>query len=142
MTRAKSQRQDFYTIEAARKPVWLEQTEWGECRRGEAGRQSKGGPSREMGSQCRSHVERPLLFLASFQPFTHLLKSSTCSVTLAGTWKKKKKKNSRQGHLGFLRKEGRKIFIYSSMGKRKKINIDAKARGLQQQKFSTKMHEI
>lgn len=52
------------------------------------------------------------------------------------------KKNSRQGHLGFLRKEGRKIFIYSSMGKRKKINIDAKARGLQQQKFSTKMHEI
>lgn len=54
----------------------------------------------------------------------------------------KKKKNSRQGHLGFLRKEGRKIFIYSSMGKRKKINIDAKARGLQQQKFSTKMHEI
>ena len=88
-TRAKPRRQDFYTIEAARKPVWLEQSEWGECRRGEAGRQHKGGPSREMGNQRRSHVEeRPLLFLASFQPFTHLLKISACFVTLAGTWKK------------------------------------------------------
>ena len=50
------------------------------------------------------------------------------------------KKTSRQDHLGFLRKLGRKIFIYSSMGKRKKINIDAKARGSQQQKLSTKRH--
>lgn len=72
-----------------KKLVWLEQSEWGECRRGEAGRQHKGGPSREMGNQRRNHVEeRPLLFLASFQPFTHLLKISACFVTLAGTWKK------------------------------------------------------
>lgn len=71
----------------------------------EAGRQGKGGPPREMGSQCRSPAEKtPLLFLASFQPFTHLLKTSACFVTLAGTWKTEQK-NSRQSHLGFLRKE-------------------------------------
>ena len=66
MTRAKSGRQDFYTLESATRLVWLEQTEWGEWRRGEAARQGKGGPSREMGSQCRSPVEKISLLFGIF----------------------------------------------------------------------------
>lgn len=118
MTRAKSGRQDFYTIEAASRLVWLEQTEWGECRRGEAGRQGKGGPSREMGSQGRSPVEeRPLLFLESFQPFTHLLKTSAYFVTLAGTWKTKQ--NKQQAESPGIFKEGRFLFTAAWARERK-----------------------
>ena len=43
--------------------------------------------------------------LASFQPFTHLLKTSAYFVTLAGTWKTKQKKQ--QAESPGIFKEGR-----------------------------------